>query len=72
MLSEQEYHVVIRPDAKHLPEVAESDGGICLEPEVSIVMSWCQVTPFTENSNQTGGGLLTANKKERECCVLMQ
>lgn len=47
MLSNQEYHVVIRPDAKHLPEVAEGHRSICLEPEVSIVVSWCQVTALT-------------------------
>lgn len=47
MLSKQEYHVVIRADAKHLPEVAKGDWGVGLEPEVSIVVSWRQVTPLT-------------------------
>lgn len=42
-----EYHVVIRPDAEHLPEVAKGDWSVCLKPEVSIVVGWCQVTAFT-------------------------
>lgn len=52
MLSKQEYHVVIRPDAKHLPEVAKGDRGICLEPEVSIVVRWCQVAALTVSKRQ--------------------
>ncbi len=52
MLSKQEYHVVIRPDAKHLPEVAEGDWGVRLEPEVSIVVCWCQVTALTVRKRQ--------------------
>lgn len=47
MLSKQEYHVVVRPDAKHFPEVAEGHWGVRLEPEVSIVVGWCQVTALT-------------------------
>lgn len=47
MLSKQEYHVVVRPDAKHFPEVAKGDRCIRLEPEVSIMVGWCQVAPLT-------------------------
>lgn len=52
MPSKQEYHVVIRPDAKHLSEVAEGNWGICLESEVSIVVGWCQVTALTASQTQ--------------------
>lgn len=49
MLSKQEYHIVIRADTKHLPEVAKGNWGISLKSEVSIVVSWCQVTALTVN-----------------------
>lgn len=52
MLTKQDYHVVIRPDAKHLPEVAEGHWCVRLEPEVSIVVSWCQVTALTASERQ--------------------
>lgn len=52
MPSKQEYHVVIRSDAKHLPEVAKGHWGIRLESEVSIVVGWCQVTALTARQRQ--------------------
>lgn len=58
MLSKQEYHVVVRPDAKHFPEVAKGDRCICLEPEISIMVGWCQVAPLT-------AGRKKKNRRER-------
>lgn len=52
MLSKQEYHIVIGPDAKHLPKVAKGNRGIRLESEVSIVVGWCQVTALTASQRQ--------------------
>jgi hypothetical protein len=41
------YQVVIRPDPKELPEVAEGHRSIGLEAEVWEVVGWSQVAAFT-------------------------
>lgn len=48
LLQAPAYQVVVRPDPKELPEVAEGHRRVGLEAEVVVVMSWGQVTPFTE------------------------
>ena len=42
------YQVVIRSDSKHLSEVAEGDGSVRLEPEVTVVVPRGQVTALPE------------------------
>lgn len=48
----QTYHVIIRTDAKHLPEVAEGHWGISLKSEVSIVVSGRQIAALTFRQKQ--------------------
>lgn len=43
----ESYQIVIRFDAKQIPEVAESQWGVRLEAEVRIVMRWGQVASLT-------------------------
>ena len=47
------YHVVIRPDAKHLSEVAKGDRRVCFEPKISIMVSWSQVTALTAKKDES-------------------
>ena len=49
------YQVVIWPDPKEFPEVAEGDRCIGLEPEVLEVMSGGEVAAFTVE--EAGGSL---------------
>ena len=42
------YQVVIRSDSKHLSKVAEGDGSVRLEPEVTVVVPRGQVTALPE------------------------
>lgn len=52
MLFKETYHVVIGTYAKHLSEVAKGNWSVRFEPEVSIVVSWCQVTALTDKITQ--------------------
>lgn len=45
--------IVIRSDAKEFSEVAEGDRGVGLKPEVTVMMSWSQITSFTVSGRQT-------------------
>lgn len=56
-LSQQAYHVVIRPNSKHLPEVAKGYRGIGLESEVSVVVRRRQITAFAATQRQRRGGV---------------
>lgn len=42
------YQVVIRPDAKQFPEVAEGHGSICFKAEIWEMVGWSEVAAFTE------------------------
>lgn len=44
----ESYQVVIRPDAKQFPEVAEGHGSICFKAEIWEMMGWSEVAAFTE------------------------
>lgn len=48
----QSYQIVVRFDAKQIPEVAESQRGVGLEAEVRIVMCWGQVASLAGMSGQ--------------------
>lgn len=67
MLSRQDYHVVIRPNSKHLPEVAKGYGGIGLESEVSVVVRRRQVTALAATERQRKCGFKP--NMQRPTCV---
>lgn len=46
--------VVVRPNAEQFSEVTKGNGSVSLKTEVTVVMSWSQVTAFTEiNEKET-------------------
>lgn len=47
------YQVVVRPDPKQLPEIAEGHWSVGFEAEVIVMVSWGQVAPFTGQGRST-------------------
>lgn len=46
------YQIVIWSNPKQLPEIAKGHWSIGFEPKVIVVMSWGQVTPFTDQEEK--------------------